>query len=85
MKVFIWYAADHEKEETLKVYAVAEDIAAARAQVLKTLPHQLHAQFMKTEPQSVWDVPFAEVNTSRRGRATAVVAANPVGGTMAVH
>lgn len=86
LKVFIWYANDDSKGETMKIYAVAEDLAEARRQVMKALPAQLHGQFAKAEPQSVWSVPFAEVNMSKRGTPpVALAAAEPLGGTMRVN
>lgn len=85
MKMFIWFAKDEGKGTALKIYAVAETIELARAQVMRVLPAALHATFEKTEPQSVWSLPFAEVNMSNRGNTTALVAAAPLGGSMRVH
>lgn len=79
MKVFIWYGNNVYTGEVLKIYAIAEDLPAARRQVEKVLPKSHWAQFETLPPQSVWTLPFAEVNMFKRGKGQALVAADKVG------
>lgn len=79
MKMFIWFGRNEYTGEVLKIYAVAEDLPAARRQVEKILPASVRAQFDGLAPQSVWSLPFAEVNMFKRGKGQALVAADKVG------
>mgnify|MGYP003418136860 CR=1 FL=1 len=90
MKVFMWFGSQKGNgydipTETVKVYAVAEDLPAARRQLDKILSmpnvkgaNQLRNVINTTRPQ-VFAVPFAEVNISHNGKAMALVASGEEG------